>query len=60
MQKEKHMKRVLVMGGTVFVSRATAQNMINHGYQTYVLNRNTKPQIHGVHLIQTDRYHLNQ
>lgn len=54
------MKTALVTGGTIFVSRAIAQSMINHGYQTYVLNRNTKQQLKDVHLIQADRYHLDQ
>lgn len=54
---EKAMK-VLVTGGTTFVSKATAEYFVKEGYETYVLNRNSKPQVAGVHLIEGDRHQL--
>ena len=36
------MKKVLVTGGTVFVSRYIAEYYIAKGYDVYVINRNTK------------------
>ncbi len=50
------MKKVLVTGGTVFVSRYIAEYYVAKGYEVYVLNRNTKEQSKGVKLIQTDRH----
>ena len=50
------MKKVLVTGGTVFVSRYIAEYYIAKGYEVYVLNRNTKEQSKGVNLIQADRH----
>lgn len=52
------MKKVLVTGGTVFVSRYIAEYYVRQGWEVYVLNRNTKEQSTGVKLIQADRYHL--
>lgn len=49
------MKKILVTGGTVFVSKFVAQYLVNKGYEVYVLNRGTKEQVVGVHLIQADR-----
>lgn len=53
-----NMKKVLVTGGTVFVSRYIAEYYIRKGYEVYVLNRNTREQSVGVKLIQADRHHL--
>lgn len=53
------MERVLVTGGTVFVSRFIAQYFKDKGYEVYVLNRNTRKQIEGVHLICANRNDLN-
>lgn len=50
------MKRVLVTGGTVFVSKFTAQWFVQHGYEVYVLNRGTRLQVDGVKLICADRH----
>lgn len=47
---------ILVTGGTVFVSRFVAEYFAQHGHEVYVLNRNTKPQAEGVHLIECDRH----
>lgn len=52
------MKRILVTGGTVFVSRYIAEYYVKKGYEVYVLNRNSKPQSEGVHLIEADRHNL--
>lgn len=52
------MKRVLVTGGTVFVSRYIAEYYVEKGYEVYVLNRNTREQSKGVHLIQADRHEI--
>ena len=41
------MKKILVTGGTVFVSKYIAQYYVKKGYQVYVLNRNTKKQPEG-------------
>lgn len=52
------MKKVLVTGGTVFVSRYIAEYYIAKGWEVYVLNRNSRPQSVGVKLIQADRHAL--
>lgn len=53
------MKKILITGGTTFVSKYAAQFFSAHNYEVYVLNRNTKPQIPGVTLIEGDRHKLN-
>ncbi len=50
--------KLLVTGGTVFVSRYTAEYFVRRGHEVYVLNRNTKAQAEGVHLIECDRHDL--
>jgi len=53
------MKRnILVTGGTVFVSRFVATYFVRKGYNVYVLNRGSKPQVEGAHLIKADRNEL--
>ena len=52
------MKKMLVTGGTVFVSRYVAEYYVAHGYEVYVLNRNTKKQSDGVVLIERERKNL--
>jgi len=52
------MPRMLVTGGTVFVSRAVAEYYVAKGFDVFVLNRNTKAQPHGVTLIEADRHCL--
>lgn len=54
------MKRVLVTGGTVFVSRYIAEYYVARGYEVYVLNRNNRTQSAGVKLIQADRHELGE
>ena len=48
------MKKILVTGGTTFVSKYVAKYFVNMGYEVYVLNRNTKSQVRGVKLIEGD------
>lgn len=50
--------KILVTGGTVFVSKFTAQYFAEKGHQVTVLNRNTRPQAPGVHLLKADRHAL--
>ena len=52
------MSRILVTGGTTFVSRFTAAFFRDEGYEVFVLNRNSKPQEEGVTLIEGDRHDL--
>lgn len=52
------MKKILVTGGTTFVSKYVANYYVKHHYEVYVLNRNSKPQVEGINLIVGDRHHL--
>lgn len=52
------MKKILITGGTVFVSRYVASYYVNKGYDVYVINRNNHPQIAGVTLIERNRHSL--
>lgn len=52
------MKKVLVTGGTVFVSRYIAEYYVQRGCDVFVLNRNTREQSEGVTLIEADRRNL--
>lgn len=47
--------KILITGGTVFVSRFAADYFAKRGHEVWVLNRNTRPQVPGVHLIEGDR-----
>lgn len=47
--------KILITGGTVFVSRFAAEYFVNRGHEVWVLNRNTRSQVPGVHLIEADR-----
>lgn len=47
--------KILVTGGTVFVSKSIAEYFIGKGDEVYVLNRNTRPQPEGARLIEADR-----
>ena len=51
--------RILVTGGTVFVSKFISEYFIANGNDVYVLNRNTKPQVRNVKLIECDRKKLS-
>ena len=52
------MRKILVAGGTVFVSRFVADYFAQKGDDVYVLNRNSKPQLSNVKLIEGDRNDL--
>lgn len=52
------MKRILVTGGTVFVSKYVAKYFELKKYEVYVLNRGTKKQVENVNLICSDRNNL--
>ncbi|MBQ8960374.1 MAG: NAD-dependent epimerase/dehydratase family protein [Ruminococcus sp.] len=47
--------RLLVTGGTVFVSRYTAEYFAGKGHEVYVLNRGSRPQSGNVAHIKADR-----
>lgn len=49
------MKKVLVTGGTAFVSRYVAEYYVKKCMDVYVLNRNSRKQPKGVRLIEADR-----
>lgn len=52
------MRRILVTGGTVFVSRYVAEYFVKQGDQVYCLNRGSRPQPEGTILIEGDRHRL--
>ena len=52
------MRKLLVTGGTVFVSCFVANYFAQKGDDVYVLNRNSKPQLPNVTLIEGDRNNL--
>ncbi len=52
------MKRILITGGTVFVSKYVAKYFESKDFEVYVLNRGTKNQIENVKLICEDRKNL--
>lgn len=54
------MKKVLVTGGTVFVSRYIAEYYVAKGCEVYVLNRGSREQSKGVTLIEADRHNLGE
>ena len=50
--------KILVTGGTTFVSRYVAEYFVKKGNEVYVINRNTREQVSCVHLIECDRMNL--
>ena len=52
--------KILVTGGTVFVSKYVARYYVNKGYEVYVLNRNSRPQVEGIHLLEADRHNCRE
>lgn len=52
------MRKILVTGGTIFVSRYAAEYFAGKGDEVYVLNRNHHPQPKGTILIEADRHQL--
>ncbi len=53
------MKKILVTGGTIFVSKYAAEHYVSRGDKVYVVNRNTHPQPEGVTLIKGDKSQIN-
>lgn len=51
-------KKILITGGTVFVSKYIATYFASKNYEVYVLNRGNKEQVKGVNLIKADRHNL--
>lgn len=51
--------KILVTGGTVFVSKYVAEYFAKNGNDVYVLNRNTKPQLPNVRLIECNRKEIS-
>lgn len=52
------MAKILVTGGTVFVSKYVAGYYVEKGDEVYVLNRNHRQQVEGATLIEADRHNL--
>ena len=52
------MRKILITGGTVFVSRYLAEYYVAKGDDVYVINRNTRKQSKGVTLLEADRHRL--
>lgn len=52
------MKKLLITGGTVFVSQSVAQYFTKKNYDVFVLNRGSKPQCDDVTLLKADRSNL--
>lgn len=52
------MQKILVTGGTVFVSQYVASYFAAKGDEVYVLNRNRRAQPSNTILIEADRHHL--
>lgn len=52
------MKKMLVTGGTVFVSKYLAEYFAKKDFEVFVLNRNTRPQPEKAKLIQADRNNI--
>ena len=52
------MRKILITGGTKFVSRSLAEYFVEKGDEVFVLNRNNHPQPQRVNLIEADRYAL--
>ena len=50
--------RILVTGGTTFVSKYVAEYFVSKGNEVYVINRNTKEQVKGITLIECDRMNI--
>lgn len=51
--------KILVTGGTTFVSKFTAAWFVRRGDEVCVLNRGTREQVEGARLIQADRHALD-
>lgn len=49
------MRKILITGGTTFVSKFVAEYYVKNGDEVYVINRNSRKQVNGVKLIECDR-----
>lgn len=58
LKEQKMIKKILVTGGTVFVSKFVATYFSAKNYDVYVLNRDNHQQVEGVTLIKGDRNKL--
>ena len=54
----KLIMKILITGGTTFVSKYAAKYFAERGFDVHVLNRGTKEQVPGVTLIKGDRHDL--
>ena len=52
------MQKILITGGTTFVSKFTSQYFADRDYDVYVINRNNREQNKHVNLINCDRLKL--
>ncbi|MBQ6152299.1 MAG: NAD-dependent epimerase/dehydratase family protein [Ruminococcus sp.] len=52
--------RILITGGTTFVSKFVSEYFVSKGSEVTVLNRGSRPQSFGVSLIQCDRTQLSE
>ena len=52
------MRKILITGGTTFVSKYGAEYYAKNGDEVYVINRNSREQVSGVTLINADRTNL--
>lgn len=52
------MRKILITGGTTFVSKFTAEYFAAKGDEVYVINRGSREQVKGVNLINCDRLAL--
>lgn len=50
--------KILITGGTTFVSKFTAEYFSKKDNEVYVVNRNSRKQVNGVNLIEADRLKL--
>lgn len=52
--------KILITGGTTFVSKFTAEFFSEKNNEVYVINRNSREQVKGVRLIECDRLNLGE
>ena len=52
--------KILITGGTTFVSKFTAEFFSEKNNEVYVINRNSREQVKGVRLIECDRLNLSE
>lgn len=52
--------KILITGGTTFVSKYAAEYFVRKNHEVFVLNRNSRKQIDNVRLIKCDRMNLRE